>query len=125
MGILAIIMLGLAATAGISVRGGVSSRQRNRATYLASQMLETLIAGNLDNGAVLAFNGDDTSVTETYPIGGLTDLWGRDIRAQLGDDASGSISVVEMEPAGRLRITVTVRWRLRNQEYRVETVGVR
>ena len=129
MGLLAVIMLGLAATAGISTRGGAMSRQRTRATYLASQMLETLCAGNIAD--ITPFNGDDTSLAiPNYPVGEETDLWGQRIRQQLGDGASGTIGVVgngadPTVPPGKLRITVTVAWPLFGQDHRVQMVGVR
>lgn len=129
MGLLAVIMLGLAATAGISTRGGAMSRRRTGATYLASQMLETLCAGNIAN--ITTFNGDDTSLgVSTYPAGEETDLWGQRIVQQLGAGASGTIAVVgngddPTVPPGKLRITVTVAWPLFGRNHSVQMVGVR
>lgn len=129
MGLLAIIMLGVAATVGISTRGGVMSRQRTRATYLATQMLETLCAGNIAD--ITSFDGDDTSLAvPNYPAGGETDLWGQRIRTQLGNDANGIINVAgnamdPTVPAGRLRVTIEVNWRLNRQNHRVQMVGMR
>ncbi len=135
MGLMAFILLGLAATAGLSARGGRLSRQRNEATYLATQMLETLCANPIPGGIqdITLFNGDDTSQAPgaaTYPAGGATDLWGQQIRTQLGSGARGTISVAgnaadATVPVGRWRLTVTVIWPLFGDNHQVQIVGVR
>ena len=124
MGLLAVIMLGLAATAGISARGGVMSKKRISATYLATRMLETLCAGNIAD--ITPFNDDDTSDSATYPAGGVTDAWGQEIRDRLDPNANGTITVQANQPStGKFRVTVTVWWTVQNRTSSLQIVGMR
>lgn len=127
IGLFGFIMLGLAAIASISSRGGYTSKQRTIATYLATQMLETLCAGNIpaDDANMLAFDGVDTS--NTYPTGSIAAIWAEEIRTRLrNSDARGTIAVESNSPvAGKYRVTVEVFWPTRSGESSVTIVGVR
>ena len=133
MGIFAIIMLGLAAVAGISVRGGYVSKQRLRATYLATWMLETISSpGIVANTTDLTlFNGDDTANPATYQndvTGAITAEWAQMLTQQMGPGTRGTITVAAMtQPVanGNFRITVTVTWPFRGRTGSVTMVAVR
>ena len=127
IGIFGIIMLGLAAVAGISARGGYSSRQRLRATYLVGHMLETLSSPSIVADADLsAFGDDDTRNHSTYPSGGVTENWAQTISMQMGSDAWGTIGVESGAPIpGKYRITVTVSWLFRGRTSSVTMMAVR
>ncbi|MCL6613022.1 MAG: prepilin-type N-terminal cleavage/methylation domain-containing protein [Firmicutes bacterium] len=129
LGIFAIVMLGLAAVAGISAQGGYASKQRLRATYLASQMLETLCSPSMvtQNDLRLFVNGDNTANPATYisdPTAAIIDAWAQNLTAQLGPGASGTIAVAQ-NALGNDLITVTVTWLLRGRNQSLTMVAVR
>lgn len=132
MGILSFILLGLAAMAGISARGGVLSKQRTRATYLATQMLENLCDGNITEAMLLNYDNDNTADPSTYFLdpASKTGEWANSISTQLQQDAFGTIDVARVDASpdritNRYRVTVTVTWFNRGQRNSVTIVGVR
>lgn len=130
LGIFAIVMLGLAAVAGISAQGGYASKQRLRATYLATRMLETLSSPDVVTDANLGFfDGDDTANPATYqadPTAAVTAEWAQTITTQMGPGAWGTIGVEQDQPTtGNSRITVTVSWPYRGRTVNVTMVAVR
>jgi prepilin-type N-terminal cleavage/methylation domain-containing protein len=129
LSLLTVIIMGLMFVVGSTSKAMTMSKDRDRATALASTFLELLGTTGYDD--LIVFNNVNTSdANATFPeepkFYSICDRWRNEIKSTLSSDAFGVVRVETNTPvAGRTRITVFVFWERGGSQHSVNMVEVR
>ena len=129
LSILALIMMGLMFVVGSSSKAITMSKDRDRATTLASTFLELLGTTAYDD--LVEFNNVITSdPVGTFPTNpqffDICERWRNEIETILSQDAFGTVLVETNTPvSGRTRVTVFVFWERGGIQHSANLVEVR
>lgn len=129
LSILTLIMMGLLFVVGSSSKAVTMSKDRDRATTLASTFLELLGTTAYDD--LVEFNGINTGdPVSTFPTDpqffNICERWRNEIETILNPGAFGTVLVETNTPvSGRTRITVFVHWERGDIQHNANLVEVR
>lgn len=129
LSLLALILMGLMFVVGSTSKAMTMSKDRDRATTLASTFLELLGTTAYDD--LVVFNNVNTSnAGATFPAEpkfyNICDRWRSEIVSTLNPEAFGTVRVETNTPVtGRTRITVLVIWERGDNQHSVNMVEVR